>query len=870
MNCRTPSLLQYRLVESEGRRLRLNLNPAVGSVRLWVCPDWSSASVGGTGPGAIARLIEVGNWLEGASGSWALSFSPDGDNLIFSGLAGGKALDYLQADLQWEAGTWHLVALTYGPQGSELFLDGEPIAQGGGVVSWTDLAELAQQSFCVGSSHSGQNCAEAELEELATFNRSLSADEVADYCRKTLPIVEQGPITPEEEAQRLQAVLAARAAGGSLSSPAIRPAERDAALAAMGDCASELTIKRNSQGQIEVKVVNATPGKLFDLYRTFHLEGDAVAEGHWQKIGSGTDGQVFTFPNQPCSPVFYVLGCDQDSDQDGLTDAYETLVTKTSPGSAHTLTPLYTDRELENVLVNDPEQDCGTEQNTQDETTVLVAGNTVIAAWVDSNLGVPGYGVPDVSCAECWLPSSVPQWIGWAVSRDGGRTFTDKGAVPLFANQMAFAPTDCSGGGSIRSTTLGNAGDPVLAHDVSSGTIYLTGNPQRPSIYYLDGENQPGKLWVPVWRSTDGGESFLPPVDAAAGLQAVGAADIADGPTLVVDNFPGLGHGYVYLAFAWSGAGQPVVICRSINGTGWQLMAQLGLAESFHQICVAPNHDVCVVWRESTGGCPDRRALFFSKSTDRGMTFSTPTQVFCMNDSAYRLSRSISSDSNDQFRAPPVPRFAANPVNGHLYYVYHDKPASGTARPNIYFLQSTDGGTTWSPSPIQVNVEPGGVPTDQWQPVLAVKPDGAKLFIGWYDRRNDPINHSMIQVYGVFANLPITGSSAFANNFPISTVQFSPAFSGTMTNAGAYDPSLPPLFDQTLGCVPGWYGGVYRDHMGDYDTAVADNTYVYYTWADNRNLSTSSTRYQAEVTVGSNSLVVGRSLSTLKETRQRV
>ena len=133
---------------------------------------------------------------------------------------------------------------------------------------------------------------------------------------------------------------------------------------------------------------------------------------------------------------------------------------------------------------------------------------------------------------------------------------------------------------------------------------------------------------------------------------------------------------------------------------------------------------------------------------------------------------------------------------------------------------------------------------------MTVKPDGTKLFIAWYDRRDDPSNQSLIRMYGSFAALPILSSNAFATNFPVSTVIFPPVFSGTHTNAGEYDSVYPPLYDQgVLGCVPGWYLGAFSQYMGDYDLAFSDNNYVYYTWGDNRNVATNHgvTRNQADV-----------------------
>jgi hypothetical protein len=41
--------------------------------------------------------------------------------------------------------------------------------------------------------------------------------------------------------------------------------------------------------------------------------------------------------NQPTSTAFYILGNSQDTDNDGLTDAFEILVSKTSPTNAFSI-----------------------------------------------------------------------------------------------------------------------------------------------------------------------------------------------------------------------------------------------------------------------------------------------------------------------------------------------------------------------------------------------------------------------------------------------------------------------------------------------------------------------------------------------------
>ena len=157
-------------------------------------------------------------------------------------------------------------------------------------------------------------------------------------------------------------------------------------------------------------------------------------------------------------------------------------------------------------------------------------------------------------------------------------------------------------------------------------------------------------------------------------------------------------------------------------------------------------------------------------------------------------------------------------------------------------MQSSNGGTTWD-SPIKVNQD--STTSAQWQPAMSVKPSGNKLFIGWYSREDDLVNNEFINVYGVVANLPVTGGSSFAGKFRISTESFPPVFTGTQITPGAYDPVYPPSHPSI--CPD--FDGTFANHMGDYDTAVSDNSYFYYTWGDNRNLTqgTLLLRKQADI-----------------------
>lgn len=133
--------------------------------------------------------------------------------------------------------------------------------------------------------------------------------------------------------------------------------------------------------------------------------------------------------------------------------------------------------------VNDPSQDTASgdsNKNAQSECSfVVVNTNRIIAAFFDTHLSQWGLG----SRSYVFTNLASPRSSGWAVSTNGGVSFTDKG--PLTPTTPA-------------NPTQGDAGDTVMARDTSQGSIYLVTNPSRETGW-------PG---FKLWKSTDNGDTF--------------------------------------------------------------------------------------------------------------------------------------------------------------------------------------------------------------------------------------------------------------------------------------------------------------------------------------------------------------------------
>jgi len=205
---------------------RWNVAPREGTIRFWFKPDWSSSrSSLGNGPGRYARLMEL------ASGEkkelliwWSLYASPDGNSLFFSGPGPSGPMDYLQCDVDWQAGEWHMVSLAYGPQESVLMVDGALAALGEGFPG-VPLPLIEQTTLVMGTDVAGHSSAGGQFEELSTFDHMVLPWNWDYYYHGTREIAAKGPIT-QDEAEAIQLMVAEVAAlqktaieGGGWSGP---------------------------------------------------------------------------------------------------------------------------------------------------------------------------------------------------------------------------------------------------------------------------------------------------------------------------------------------------------------------------------------------------------------------------------------------------------------------------------------------------------------------------------------------------------------------------------------------------------------------------------------------------------------------------
>jgi len=411
---------------------------------------------------------------------------------------------------------------------------------------------------------------------------------------------------------------------------------------------------------------------------------------------------------------------------------------------------------LTNSAVNDPAADA-TAQKTQSETTIVLGSSSVVAGFNDSGSFLGG----------------AQKFTGYSRSTDGV-SWTDKGTLPTNAN--------------------GDAGDPVLARNTTTGRIYFT------TLNFTG-------AGLRLFRSDDDGNTFGAPVDPGPG---VGASDELDKEWIAVDNFAGVGNGNVYEItrnFVGGSNSGGIFLFRSTdNGdtwgpTGGTLIASAG---SFNVqgafVAVGLDHSVHAFWLDQSAGSGTPNILKVRRSTDQGVTFGPPVTIATLNTTG--VNGGLGNVGG--FRTNSFCHAAVNPINGNVYVVYNDINAPApTDLGDVYFRQSSDSGATWSAA-TKVNMDT--TTHLNWSPTLAVTPDGTKVFVTWYDRRRDP-GDALIERWGRIGS--------------VSGVTVTFGFDFCISNA-----SFPAVFGQDP--------VVNSTYMGDYDAAAADNSFFYATWGDNR------------------------------------
>jgi hypothetical protein len=331
------AFLQYYIWEPPNNSWT-NLIVMQGTVTMWISPNWSSTSQGGTGPGEYSRLIEVGTFSTNANiGWWSLYLSPDGSTMYFAAQTNnGTQANFLSAPVSFVSNTWYNIAITYSATNTTLYTNAVAITNGLGVTLYPG-SDVLSNGFFVGSASDGTAQFHGMIDDLWTFDYALGSNDVAKYFSVYSLAYYDSPVANPSQDNLTNAP------SGSTNVPTFNAVSGSGILQFVSTNTSGCVTSNNTwissvtcvptsnqTMNVTFTIAGGSNGVLYDVFGTAALTTNA-ATSQWVWLGQGYHCSTYSFQIQSNSTAFFVLGKPQDTDSDGLTDAYEKLVSKTDP-----------------------------------------------------------------------------------------------------------------------------------------------------------------------------------------------------------------------------------------------------------------------------------------------------------------------------------------------------------------------------------------------------------------------------------------------------------------------------------------------------------------------------------------------------------
>ncbi len=426
--------------------------------------------------------------------------------------------------------------------------------------------------------------------------------------------------------------------------------------------------------------------------------------------------------------------------------------------------------------------------------------------------------------------------IGYYTSVDGGCTWADGGFLPGYeryrlTSDISFAfglhndvygavlvvgetgSARFSGIAVSRSTDGGRTFQPpVLVHADSTGETFSdkpwigvdnTNGPFAGSVYVVWNLDSNLSNSAPIYfsRSTDGGHTFSQGIEISgvsprcrfgepAGSDGARQCDSALGATPVVSPDGTISVVYAYL--------DPRLAEEDDEGdrgsdedNAEQSQGGIHLPGAVHLGRQSPLAQ-CSALPPSNA---EHTHMLVVQSRDGGQTWSDPIDAAEVYDLPFHF-------RNSCFRNFSLPAFAVDATRGTLYISWADE-RSGDA--DIVLVRSTDGGQTWS-APVRVNDDAPGNGADQFQPQLAVAPNGV-VSVMFFDRRVDP-NNLLVDVYLAQST---DGGQTFHPNVRVTDVSSDPAVDAPVPDDGSH-----------------------VTFFGDYQGLAVDDHFAHVFWNDTR------------------------------------
>ena len=332
-----------------------------------------------------------------------------------------------------------------------------------------------------------------------------------------------------------------------------------------------------------------------------------------------------------------------------------------------------------------------------------------------------------------------------------------------------------------------------------------------------------------IYRSSNGGATYGPPILSVSGN---------DRNTLAADQTNGPYSNYLYAAIT------PGNFSRSINnGLNWTQTYAPSNTIPGTMIAVGPNGNTqggCVMYVTNTGSTQNV-TYTFHRSLDGGQTFSVRSSLAVAG--YVGTLNSVGRLVINNGRTRPYPMIAMDnsygPKRGRLYLVYASNvPAGNGNKPDIILQYSDDQGATWS-NKITVNDNANPQLSDQWFPAIWCEKETGRLYIKWYDTRENPATYA-VNVYATYTD---DGGATFAPNQKLTTQSWTYPNPACSPNTNCYRGDYDGMTANTKTGFAVWYdgrSGTYKNvasYIPDFGLTVTPASQTINQTNDSRNFS---------------------------------
>ena len=334
-----PAWLQFNVWEKDGTT---NLTVDSGTVMFWFAPgDWASTNLGGFGPGDYVHLFEAGSYTSDSSyGLWSIYVDDVGNNLYFSAQTNDLSSNlttYITYPISWTTNYFHFIALTYSPTNTALFLDGVQVTNGPGMTVYPG-PDVLTNGFYIGGDETGLYQANGLFNSVATYNVPLDTNTIQRIFSSQYVYFEISPwnsamwsiiSAPSSSTTYTPFADVITGAGFLQNNGPVAAHNYGTNVNQVWITNATATVISNGTTAISFTIEGGLDGYMYDVFAIGTLPSP-VTNGTWSWLGQGGHFTNYTV-NITSQNAFLLLGVPVDTDHDGLTDAYELLVSHSNP-----------------------------------------------------------------------------------------------------------------------------------------------------------------------------------------------------------------------------------------------------------------------------------------------------------------------------------------------------------------------------------------------------------------------------------------------------------------------------------------------------------------------------------------------------------